>query len=130
MNKTKDYRTLVGIFFPSVTGIMAGSNRSGDLKDPSRSIPRGTICNEVFETKRNTRFSLCIVFFSVAVMTTSLIYLLLAFMLACSIEGILLRDRDGLSINQQLVEAVIAWPSPYIIIVGALCACFGAGLQW
>ncbi|CAF3542987.1 unnamed protein product, partial [Adineta steineri] len=92
----------------NVTGIMAGSNRSGDLKDPSQSIPRGTI---------------------LAVITTSVIYILLAFLLACSIQGILLRDRDGLSINQQLVEAVIAWPSSYVIIIGALCACFGAGLQ-
>ncbi|MEE6516094.1 hypothetical protein FKM82_025331 [Ascaphus truei] len=40
---TTTFTVLVGIFFPSVTGIMAGSNRSGDLRDAQKSIPVGTI---------------------------------------------------------------------------------------
>ena len=38
-----DCRNLLGLFFPAVTGIMAGSNRSASLKDTQRSIPKGTL---------------------------------------------------------------------------------------
>ncbi|XP_065219429.1 solute carrier family 12 member 4 isoform X3 [Planococcus citri] len=105
---TTSFTLLIGIFFPSVTGIMAGSNRSGDLANAQRSIPIGTIC---------------------AILTTSFVYLSAVILFAGTVDNLLLRDKFGQSIGGRLVVANIAWPNEWVILVGSCLSSLGAGLQ-
>jgi hypothetical protein len=59
-------------FFPFILGIMAGSNRSGDLADPQASIPVGTIA---------------------AICVTSITYLTAVLFFAATVDPLLLRDK-------------------------------------
>jgi len=44
------FGVMLAIFFPAVTDPLAGSNLSGDLKDPQGSIPIGTIAAVITTT--------------------------------------------------------------------------------
>uniref|UniRef100_A0A8C1DVK7 Solute carrier family 12 member 5a n=1 Tax=Cyprinus carpio carpio TaxID=630221 RepID=A0A8C1DVK7_CYPCA len=105
---TSFFTMLVGIYFPSVTGIMAGSNRSGDLQDAQKSIPIGTI---------------------LAITTTSIIYMSSVLLFGSCIEGTVLRDKFGEAVRGNLVIGTLAWPSPWVIVIGSFFSTCGAGLQ-
>ncbi|KAM4619169.1 solute carrier family 12 member 3 [Polymixia lowei] len=62
---------MFSIFFPSATGILAGANISGDLKDPTVAIPKGTL---------------------MAIFWTTLSYLIIA----ATIGACVVRDASGL----------------------------------
>lgn len=96
-----NFNALVGLFFPAVTGIMAGSNRSASLKDTQRSIPVGTLA---------------------ATLTTTGLYVITVFFFgAVATREKLLTDR--------LLTATVAWPFPAIIYIGIILSTLGAALQ-
>ncbi|MCP4425222.1 MAG: amino acid permease [Chloroflexi bacterium] len=91
---------IFAVFFPAVTGIMAGISLSGNLRDPRTSIPRGTIS---------------------AIGLTLVIYLLLAYWLArvAATDELL----DGTTIIM-VDKAYFDW----VVLAGLLGATFSSAL--
>ncbi|KAL7142471.1 hypothetical protein ABFS83_08G124600 [Erythranthe nasuta] len=96
-----NFNALVGLFFPAVTGIMAGSNRSASLKDTQRSIPVGTLA---------------------ATLATTILYLVTVLFFGA------LATRDKL-LTDRLLTATVAWPVPAITYIGIILSTLGAALQ-
>ncbi|QDU63838.1 Amino acid permease [Planctomycetes bacterium Pan216] len=105
-NLGPDYRTgssffsMFALFFPAATGIMAGANMSGDLRDPGKSIPVGTLG---------------------AIGTTSIIYLLMALMLGAS------ASRSSLLDDPLIVKDLSFWP--LLVTVGVFAATLSSALS-
>ncbi|CAD5225076.1 unnamed protein product [Bursaphelenchus xylophilus] len=105
---TTSFMVLVGVYFPSVTGIMAGSNRSGNLRDAAVSIPWGTIG---------------------AQLTTSLAYIFGSAFFGMTVSELFIRDKYGESAMGKMIVAELAVPMPLIILLGCLASTIGAGMQ-
>ena len=87
------------VFFPAVTGIMAGANLSGDLKDPRKAIPLGTLS---------------------AIGVTMIIYIVMAYVAAKYISPAELRSN-------QMVMVDYAFWGP-LVLMGILAATFSSAL--
>ena len=98
---TPTWASLLALFYPSVTGIMAGTNRSGKLAKPSKSIPKGTIS---------------------AITVTSLLYFIQVWL----VGNVLTRKA---LMENKLILACLAWPSRFVIKAGIITASIGAALQ-
>ncbi|GIV32328.1 MAG: hypothetical protein KatS3mg030_630 [Saprospiraceae bacterium] len=93
--------TVFSIIFPAFTGMTAGVGLSGDLRDPGKSIPLGTLA---------------------ATITGMFIYIFIAWKLAAS------APPDVLADTSRLVMSEIAWQGWLIIPLGLAAATISSAL--
>ncbi|KAG8225074.1 hypothetical protein J437_LFUL000053 [Ladona fulva] len=98
--ETVTFASTFGVLFSGVTGIMAGANMSGDLRDPSRSIPSGTLSAVVF---------------------TLITYTIVSLLSASTCSHFLLAN------NYAYMTGVSVWPPS--VAIGLLTAAFSASLS-
>ncbi|MFB6240865.1 MAG: amino acid permease, partial [Gemmatimonadota bacterium] len=94
-----DFWGVFAVFFPAATGIMAGANMSGDLEDPKRAIPLGTLG---------------------AIAVSLVIYVLLAYWLARS------ATPEQLASDYYIMMDEALWGPP--VLAGLLGATFSSAL--
>ena len=95
-----DFWVVFAVFFPAVTGILSGVGMSGDLKNPSRSIPIGTIA---------------------AVLTGWAVYMAVPLVL-----NVFVPDPAVLRTDTMILQKCARWP--FLILLGVWAATLSSAL--
>lgn len=98
---TPDLVWLLALFFPGVTDAMAGTNLSGSLRTPERSIPNGVLSS---------------------VGAVYVLFMVIVWLFGSTVQGDLLRA-------DKLLVAAVSWPHPLLVQVGIITSAVGAALQ-
>ncbi len=93
MPPREDFWTVFAVFFPAVTGILSGLGMSGDLKNPGKSIPLGTIA---------------------AVLTGYAIYMAVPIVLSGMVQ-----DEAVLRTDTMILQHCARWQTPILLGVWA-----------
>jgi len=95
----ESFLTMFALFFPAATGIMAGANMSGDLKQPEKSLPLGTFA---------------------AIAATAVVYLLIAVLLGGG------ASRAQLQTDNFVMNGMAVLPA--LIVAGIFAATLSSAL--